>query len=144
MSVGRRLALLEWSSRAGAWVLEDDYDGEFRYSGRPLPSLQGLDSSAGGRVLYLGTFSKSLFPALRLGYLVVPEALVGAQLPRVVFGRRVPRVRRAQASGVSRTLPRNSPAAPFSWTRAISESGKRSLTSTLSSPESTRPTMVAS
>lgn len=76
MSVGRRLALLEWSSRAGAWVLEDDYDGEFRYSGRPLPSLQGLDER--GRVLYLGTFSKSLFPALRLGYLVVPENLVDA------------------------------------------------------------------
>lgn len=76
MSVGRRLALLEWSSRAGAWVLEDDYDGEFRYSGRPLPSLQGLDEE--GRVLYLGTFSKSLFPALRLGYLVVPEDLVDA------------------------------------------------------------------
>lgn len=76
MSVGRRLALLEWSSRVGAWILEDDYDGEFRYSGRPLPSLQGLDN--GGRVLYLGTFSKSLFPALRLGYLVVPEDLVDA------------------------------------------------------------------
>jgi GntR family transcriptional regulator/MocR family aminotransferase len=76
MSVGRRLALLEWSSRVGAWVLEDDYDGEFRYSGRPLPSLQGLAEK--GRILYLGTFSKSLFPALRLGYLVVPENLVDA------------------------------------------------------------------
>ena len=76
MSVGRRLALLEWSSRVGAWILEDDYDGEFRYSGRPLPSLQGLDEN--GRVLYLGTFSKSLFPALRLGYVVVPEVLMDA------------------------------------------------------------------
>ncbi len=76
MSLKRRLALLEWASRAGAWVLEDDYDSEYRYVGRPLAALQGLDSA--GRVIYLGTFSKVLFPALRLGYLVVPPDLVEA------------------------------------------------------------------
>lgn len=94
MSVGRRLALLEWSSRGGAWILEDDYDGEFRYSGRPLPSLQGLDKT--GRVLYLGTFSKSLFPALRLGYLVVPENLVDAfSNAKALCDRQTPAVEQA-------------------------------------------------
>ena len=76
MSLRRRLALLDWANRAGAWVLEDDYDSEYRYSGRPLSSLQGLDEH--GRVLYLGTFSKVLCPALRLGYLIVPPDLVDA------------------------------------------------------------------
>jgi GntR family transcriptional regulator/MocR family aminotransferase len=76
MSLPRRLRLLEWASRAGAWVVEDDYDSEYRYAGRPLASLQGLDRE--GRVIYLGSFSKVLFPALRLGYLVVPPALVDA------------------------------------------------------------------
>ncbi|MDQ3863770.1 MAG: PLP-dependent aminotransferase family protein, partial [Actinomycetota bacterium] len=76
MSLRRRLTLLAWANRSGAWVLEDDYDSEYRYSGRPLSSLQGLDE--GGRVLYLGTFSKVLCPALRLGYLVVPPNLVDA------------------------------------------------------------------
>ena len=74
MSVARRLALLRWAARADAWVLEDDYDSEFRYASRPLPSLQGLDTT--DRVIYLGTFSKTLFPALRLGYLIVPPAVV--------------------------------------------------------------------
>lgn len=83
MTMQRRLALLDWAGRAGAWIVEDDYDGEFRYVGRPLASLQGLDAerSAGrlpGRVLYVGTFSKTLFPSLRLGYVIVPEALVDA------------------------------------------------------------------
>ncbi|MFL6212079.1 MAG: PLP-dependent aminotransferase family protein [Pyrinomonadaceae bacterium] len=74
MTLARRLALLEWANRAGAWVLEDDYDSEYRYAGRPLAALQGLDSE--GRVIYLGTFSKVLFPALRLGYMVVPPDLI--------------------------------------------------------------------
>jgi GntR family transcriptional regulator/MocR family aminotransferase len=74
LSPERRLALLEWAERAGAWVLEDDYDGEYRYDCPPRPALQRLDRS--GRVLYLGTFSKTLAPALRLGYLVVPPPLV--------------------------------------------------------------------
>ncbi len=70
MSLSRRLALIEWSKRSGALILEDDYNGEYRYSGRPLPALFGL--SPPGRVLYAGSFSKLLFPALRLGYIVVP------------------------------------------------------------------------
>jgi GntR family transcriptional regulator/MocR family aminotransferase len=76
MSLPRRLALLEWARAAEAWVVEDDYDSEFRYTGRPLAALQGLDSA--GRVLYTGTFSKVLYPGLRLGYLVVPPALMEA------------------------------------------------------------------
>jgi GntR family transcriptional regulator/MocR family aminotransferase len=74
MSLSRRLALLEWANRRDAWVIEDDYDSEYRYSGRPLEALQGLDTE--GRVVYAGTFSKVLFPSLRLGYLVVPPDLV--------------------------------------------------------------------
>jgi GntR family transcriptional regulator/MocR family aminotransferase len=76
MSPRRRFELLAWARESGGWIVEDDYDSEFRYAGRPLPSLQGLD--AHGRVLYLGSFSKTLFPALRLGYLVLPESLVDA------------------------------------------------------------------
>jgi GntR family transcriptional regulator/MocR family aminotransferase len=74
MSLARRLALLQWASQSGSWVLEDDYDSEYRYVGRPLAALQGLDSA--GRVIYLGSFSKVLFMGLRLGYLVVPPDLV--------------------------------------------------------------------
>lgn len=76
MSLGRRLALLEWAARAPAWVIEDDYDSEFRYTGRPFAAMQGLD--VGGRVIYTGTFNKVLFPALRLAYIVVPDGLVDA------------------------------------------------------------------
>ncbi len=76
MSLSRRLALLDWAARTGAWVIEDDYDSEFRYAGRPLASLQSLDTAK--RVIYIGTFSKSLLPALRLGYLVAPPDLVDA------------------------------------------------------------------
>ncbi len=76
LSLARRLALLKWASKARAWILEDDYDSEFRYAGRPLASLQGLDGQ--GRVIYIGTFSKVLFPSLRLGYMVAPVDLVDA------------------------------------------------------------------
>jgi len=76
MSIARRLALLEWAERRGAWILEDDYDSEYRYRGKPLPSLQGLDPA--GRVLYIGSFSKTMFPSLRLGFLVLPTELVEA------------------------------------------------------------------
>lgn len=75
LSLPRRLALLSWASDAEAWVIEDDYDGEFHYSGRPLPALKSLDRDE--VVLYAGSFSKVLFPGLRLGYLVVPHRLVG-------------------------------------------------------------------
>ncbi|WP_437689961.1 PLP-dependent aminotransferase family protein [Sorangium sp. So ce176] len=76
MSLGRRLALLDWARSSGGWVFEDDYDSEFRYAGRPLAALQGLSPDA--RVIYAGTFSKVLSPSLRLGYVVVPEGLVDA------------------------------------------------------------------
>ncbi len=78
MSLKRRLELLAWARERGAWLVEDDYDSEYRYAGRPLAALQALDSpSAGGagRVLYIGSFSKVLFPSIRLGYLVVPPDL---------------------------------------------------------------------
>jgi len=74
MTLARRLELLNWSQRARAWILEDDYDSEYRYTSRPIPALQGL--AAQEQVIYVGTFSKVLFPSLRLGYLVVPSALV--------------------------------------------------------------------
>ena len=74
MSLPRRLHLLELAEKSDALIFEDDYDSEYRYSGRPMPALQGLDRA--GRVLYAGTFSKTLFPSLRLGYLVVPTDLV--------------------------------------------------------------------
>jgi GntR family transcriptional regulator/MocR family aminotransferase len=73
MTAARRFALLEWARRYEAWVLEDDYDSEYRYVSRPLGALQGMDRHE--RVIYIGTFSKVLFPALRLGYLVVPPSL---------------------------------------------------------------------
>ncbi len=74
MAVSRRLELLGWAERNNGWILEDDYDSEYRYSSRPLGALQGMDTR--GRVIYLGTFSKVLFPAIRLGYVVVPHELV--------------------------------------------------------------------
>ncbi|MDX6804804.1 PLP-dependent aminotransferase family protein [Terrihabitans rhizophilus] len=89
LSLDRRHALLDWSARTGAWILEDDYDTEFRYSGRPQPSLHALGRH--GRVLYFGTFSKTLFPSLRLGFAVVPDALVEPFVAaRTVIGRYSP------------------------------------------------------
>jgi GntR family transcriptional regulator / MocR family aminotransferase len=73
MSAARRMELLDWATRRNAWLIEDDYDSEYRYVSRPLGALQGM--SATGRVVYIGTFSKVLFPALRVGYVVVPPAL---------------------------------------------------------------------
>lgn len=75
MSLARRLRLLDWANANDAWILEDDYDSEFRYTGRPLASMRSIDGT--GRVIYVGTFSKALFPALRVGYLVLPPGLVG-------------------------------------------------------------------
>ncbi|MBI5879933.1 MAG: PLP-dependent aminotransferase family protein [Chloroflexi bacterium] len=94
MSLPRRLALLEWAARAGAWVLEDDYDSEYRYTGRPLAALQGLDRA--GRVIYIGTFSKMLFPSLRLGYLVAPPDLAATfRTARALADRQSPLVDQA-------------------------------------------------
>ena len=76
MSATRRMLLLNWAARSGAWIIEDDYDSEYRFGSRPIASLQGLDTD--GRVIYVGTFSKVMFPALRLGYVVVPKDLVPA------------------------------------------------------------------
>lgn len=74
LSLSRRMELIEFAQQFQSWIIEDDYDGEFRYDGRPLPAMQGLDQH--GRVIYIGTFSKVLFPSLRLGYLVLPPGLV--------------------------------------------------------------------
>lgn len=76
LSLARRMALLDWATRHAAWIIEDDYDSECRYYGKPLPPLKSLDRQ--GRVLYAGTFSKTLFPALRMAYLVVPAEQVVA------------------------------------------------------------------
>ena len=74
MSAARRMKLLNWAQKARAWIIEDDYDSEYRFGGHPLASVQGL--GPGDRVIYVGTFSKVLFPALRVGYLVIPKELV--------------------------------------------------------------------
>jgi GntR family transcriptional regulator / MocR family aminotransferase len=88
LSMARRNALLAWARANNAWIVEDDYDSELRYAGHPFPSLQGLDPS---RVIYLGTFSKILFPSLRLGYAVVPDYLVDAFCgARVLMDRNPP------------------------------------------------------
>jgi GntR family transcriptional regulator / MocR family aminotransferase len=76
MSATRRMLLLNWAMRSGAWIIEDDYDSEYRFGSRPIAALQGLDSDA--RVIYVGTLSKVMFPALRLGYMIVPKDLAPA------------------------------------------------------------------
>lgn len=73
MSLSRRIALLDYAGRHQCWIFEDDYDGEFRYDAKPIPALRSLD--ANGRVIYIGTFSKAMFPSLRLGYMVMPAVL---------------------------------------------------------------------
>lgn len=83
MSASRRLRLIEWAQSSGAWIIEDDYDSEYRYESQPIAALQGLDPNS--RVIYIGTFSKVLFPSLRLGYVVVPLDL----LDRFLVTRRV-------------------------------------------------------
>jgi GntR family transcriptional regulator/MocR family aminotransferase len=89
MTLRRRLQLLEWAVAKGAWIIEDDYDNEFRFAGRPVPALHAIDE--GERVIYLGTFSKVLFPALRLGFAVIPDGLVDAFVAaRGVVGRYSP------------------------------------------------------
>ncbi|RFM27642.1 MocR-like pyridoxine biosynthesis transcription factor PdxR [Deminuibacter soli] len=83
LSQQKRELLLQWAQQHNSWILEDDYDSEFRYEGNPLPSLQGMDTA--GRVIYSGTFSKVLFPGLRLAYLVLPDAAITAQFKQVKF-----------------------------------------------------------
>lgn len=97
MSLSRRLALLQWAHQTGAWILEDDYDSEYRYTGNPLSALQALDQ--GERVIYVGTFSKVLFPSLRLGYLVVPPNLVNVfAAARALSDRHSPLIEQAVLS----------------------------------------------
>ncbi len=74
MSLERRMAVLNWASRAGAFVIEDDYDSEYRFEGQPVPALQSLDNHS--NVIFIGSFSKTLFPSLRVGYVVLPPSLV--------------------------------------------------------------------
>jgi len=95
LAAPRRAALLDWARGAGAWVVEDDYDCYFRYRGRPLPALQRFDAESthggAGRVIYVGTFSKTMFPSLRLGFCIVPEPLVDAAVnARAVASRNAP------------------------------------------------------
>ena len=89
MSLARRFALLAAAERAGAWIVEDDYDGEFAFAGSPLPTLKSVDAT--GLVIYVGTFSKSLFSSLRLGFMLVPPALVdvlNAIMSKLLHGAR--------------------------------------------------------
>ena len=89
MSLARRLHLLELAEKSDALIFEDDYDSEYRYSGRPMPALQGLDRA--GHVLYAGTFSKTLFPSIRLGYMVVPTDLISVfRSAKAVTNRHAP------------------------------------------------------
>jgi GntR family transcriptional regulator/MocR family aminotransferase len=89
MSAERRVELLSWAARAGAWIIEDEYDAEYRYSGKPIASLHSLDRS--GSVIYVGTFTKMLFNALRIGFVVVPERLVeGSRITRSFMDRHAP------------------------------------------------------
>ncbi|WP_374758521.1 PLP-dependent aminotransferase family protein [uncultured Deefgea sp.] len=94
MSLPRRMALLEQAAQHNAWIIEDDYDSEFSYDQRPLPALQGLDQQ--GRVIYIGTFSKVLFPSLRIAYLVLPPDLIPAFVnARAAFDGHTPQLAQA-------------------------------------------------
>lgn len=97
LSLTRRQALLDWAERHQRWIVEDDYDGEYRYVSRPLPALKSLDRH--GRVLYAGTFSKVMFPGIRLAYLVAPEALVQRfEIVNRVLGNGIPGLTQALVS----------------------------------------------
>ena len=101
MPASRRSRLLRWAAEGEErWIVEDDYDSEFRYGGRPISSMQGMDRH--GRVIYAGTFSRSLAPAIRLAYMVLPPAL----LPRweTIYGRQQPTVSRYEQTVMARFL----------------------------------------
>src|SRR5439155_190599 len=101
LSMARRLALIAWARKAGAFIVEDDYASEFRYSGRPLAALQGLDEDE--RVIYVGTLNKALFPGLRIGYAVVPQALLQAYVAaRYLIDRQPPSLHQAVVDQVAR------------------------------------------
>lgn len=82
MPYAKRVKLLHWANQTGSYIMEDDYDGEFRYHGKPIPSLQGLDTQ--GRVIYLGTFSKALLPSIRMSYMVLPHELLAVYREQLV------------------------------------------------------------
>ncbi|GAA0179725.1 PLP-dependent aminotransferase family protein [Clostridium sediminicola] len=91
MPISKRLELLKWASNENAFIIEDDYDGEFRYKGKPIPALQSLDSK--GKVIYLGTFSKSLMPSMRISYLVLPENILNIYEENFrIYEQPVPRI----------------------------------------------------
>ena len=104
LSMARRLELLAWARQSGAFIVEDDYTSEFRYSGPPLASLQGLDDSE--QVIYVGTLNKALFPGLRIGYAVVPRALLQAFVgARYLIDRQPATLQQAVVSRVHATRP---------------------------------------
>lgn len=91
MPIAKRLSILKWAKQQNGYIIEDDYDGEFRYAGKPIPALQGLDRN--GRVVYLGTFSKSLVPSIRVSYMVLPESLLQIYKNKyTIYEQAVPRV----------------------------------------------------
>ena len=100
MPASRRSRLLRWAAEGERWIIEDDYDSEFRYGGRPISSMQGMDRA--GRVIYVGTFSRSLAPAIRLAYMVLPPALLDRW--RRLFGRQQPTVSRYEQTVMARFL----------------------------------------
>ena len=100
MPASRRSRMLRWASERSGWIIEDDYDSEFRYDGRPLSSMQGMDR--GGRVIYTGTFSRSLAPSIRLAYLVLPHALLDRY--HAMFGREQTTVSRYEQTVMARFL----------------------------------------
>ena len=111
MTLQRRLELLSWAERTKSWIIEDDFDGEYRYAGRPLAPLRALDRT--GRVAYLASFSKILFPALRLSFLVLPNALVDAARQRIGIGPAPPSSAKVRSPASSpRATSRSISAAP--------------------------------
>ena len=87
MSLQRRMQIIDYARHHNTWIVEDDYDSEFRYQGRALPAMQSLDSH--GQILYVGSFSKTLFPALRLGYLIAPPAIFSNMVSTTLLTRSV-------------------------------------------------------